>query len=186
MSAGRRKEPRRGTTTGPKPGSKADRWRRSAQFRAIANKALADFNARRYLLPKCGAKSKRTGEPCRQIALANGRCRFHGGKTPRGDQWHRLQLPKPGEAGGVEKFDRKSVRQEKRQAKRAREIAAMSPEERERHAAWQTTHKPGKAGERAHRRQQLETGRMLAKVLAEREAAQQASTITGTEDDVFA
>ena len=30
---------------------------------------------------KCGAKSKRTGKPCRQPAMANGRCRFHGGKS---------------------------------------------------------------------------------------------------------
>jgi len=29
----------------------------------------------------CGAKSKRTGQPCRQPAMANGRCRLHGGKS---------------------------------------------------------------------------------------------------------
>lgn len=31
----------------------------------------------------CGAKA-RTGEPCRQRAMANGRCRYHGGLTPGG------------------------------------------------------------------------------------------------------
>lgn len=31
----------------------------------------------------CGAKT-RTGGTCKQPALANGRCRFHGGKTPGG------------------------------------------------------------------------------------------------------
>ena len=30
---------------------------------------------------KCGAHSRRTGEPCRQSAMANGRCRMHGGKS---------------------------------------------------------------------------------------------------------
>ena len=33
---------------------------------------------------QCGAKTKRTGEPCPQPAMANGRCRMHGGKTPSG------------------------------------------------------------------------------------------------------
>jgi hypothetical protein len=32
-------------------------------------------------LRPCGAKSKRTGKPCQQPAMANGRCRFHGGKS---------------------------------------------------------------------------------------------------------
>lgn len=32
-------------------------------------------------LALCGAKSKRNqGKPCRQPAMANGRCRLHGGK----------------------------------------------------------------------------------------------------------
>ena len=31
-------------------------------------------------LSRCGAKARSNGgEPCRQPALANGRCRFHGG-----------------------------------------------------------------------------------------------------------
>lgn len=30
----------------------------------------------------CGAKSKRTGNPCKQLALFfNGRCKFHGGAS---------------------------------------------------------------------------------------------------------
>jgi len=32
-------------------------------------------------LALCGAKSKRTGLPCRQPAMKNGRCRLHGGKS---------------------------------------------------------------------------------------------------------
>ena len=34
-------------------------------------------------MKQCGAKT-RTGEKCRQTALANGRCRFHGGKSLAG------------------------------------------------------------------------------------------------------
>jgi hypothetical protein len=31
--------------------------------------------------PRCGAKSRRTGEPCKSAAMANGRCRMHGGAS---------------------------------------------------------------------------------------------------------
>jgi hypothetical protein len=31
--------------------------------------------------PKCGAKTRR-GSPCRAPAMANGRCRMHGGPSP--------------------------------------------------------------------------------------------------------
>jgi hypothetical protein len=30
---------------------------------------------------RCGAKSKQTGLPCKSPAMANGRCRMHGGKS---------------------------------------------------------------------------------------------------------
>lgn len=30
----------------------------------------------------CGAKSRRTGRPCQAPAMANGRCRMHGGTNP--------------------------------------------------------------------------------------------------------
>lgn len=31
--------------------------------------------------PKCGAHCRTTGQPCRQPAMANGRCKMHGGKS---------------------------------------------------------------------------------------------------------
>src|SRR5258708_21360795 len=31
--------------------------------------------------PRCGARSKRTGLPCRAAAMPNGRCKVHGGKS---------------------------------------------------------------------------------------------------------
>lgn len=51
------------------------RWR---EFLDLANAA-----------PRCGARRKHDGEPCRQAAMANGRCRMHGGmstgpRTPEG------------------------------------------------------------------------------------------------------
>ena len=37
--------------------------------------ALVKANA----APRCGARSKRTGKPCRAAAMPNGRCKLHGG-----------------------------------------------------------------------------------------------------------
>ena len=39
-------------------------------------------------VPLCGAYSRRTGKPCRQPAMKNGKCRLHGGKStgpPKGN-----------------------------------------------------------------------------------------------------
>lgn len=30
---------------------------------------------------KCGAKTRRSGEPCKDVAMANGKCKRHGGKA---------------------------------------------------------------------------------------------------------
>ena len=50
---------------------------------------------------RCGAQSKRTGKPCRQPAMANGRCRLHvglstGPRTPEGKARHRIAVSKHG------------------------------------------------------------------------------------------
>lgn len=33
-------------------------------------------------LPRCNAKAKTTGKRCRQAAMKNGKCYWHGGKSP--------------------------------------------------------------------------------------------------------
>jgi hypothetical protein len=38
---------------------------------------------------RCGARSRRTGNPCKAPAMKNGRCRMHGGKSsgaPKGNR----------------------------------------------------------------------------------------------------
>jgi len=60
-------------------------------------------------IPVCGARSKRTGNPCQQPAMPNGRCRLHGGKTPSGPaspnfkhgRYSKVKLPD----GFLEKFE---------------------------------------------------------------------------------
>ncbi|MGF1629176.1 MAG: HGGxSTG domain-containing protein [Kiloniellaceae bacterium] len=48
-----------------------------------------------HLSPRCGAKARtRSGEPCRSPAMANGRCRMHGGKStgaPKGREHYAYQ-----------------------------------------------------------------------------------------------
>lgn len=33
--------------------------------------------------PRCGAKARTTGHPCKAWSMKNGRCRMHGGKAGR-------------------------------------------------------------------------------------------------------
>jgi len=127
-------------------------WPQSAQFRAIGRAAIAAWNARRPELPKCGARAKSTGEPCQQLALENGRCAWHGGKTGRKDQWHVPQWPSKSSPKASEKLNSKLRDRERQARKRAKRVAAMTPEERQRYEEWKRTHKPGPAGLRASER----------------------------------
>jgi hypothetical protein len=38
-----------------------------------------------HLSPRCGAKTRRRA-PCQSPATPNGRCRMHGGKSPKGSR----------------------------------------------------------------------------------------------------
>ena len=138
----------------------------SIQFRLAADEALRIWNAKRHLQPRCGARAKHSGEPCRQVAMKNGRCVYHGGATPRGDAWHKIQPPKPGPTH-VRKLRRKLTDIERNAKKRARRLAAMTSEEQAAHRAWQKTHAPGskkkRAAERARRKADVEARKMLAR-----------------------
>ena len=35
---------------------------------------------------RCGAHARTTGQPCKKAAMANGRCRNHGGKSLKGKE----------------------------------------------------------------------------------------------------
>lgn len=141
--------------------------RRSVRQDAWANGGLAIVGRRtlthfneviRPTLPRCGARAKSNeGKPCRQIAMANGRCRYHGGRSPSGADWHRHQFPAKAGPDVEKKLDRKlrQINRDKRaQAKRRREMAA---EELQRHEAWHRDHQPGPAGKREMRRREKRT-----------------------------
>jgi hypothetical protein len=65
--------------------------------------------------PRCGARSKRTGKPCRGAAMPNGRCKVHGGKstgprTPEGLERSRRANWKHGYFSREAKSERSRVR----------------------------------------------------------------------------
>ncbi len=137
----------------------------TTRHRMQAREALINWHRKtRPLVPKCGAKT-RAGHPCGIIALKNGRCWRHGGRTGKGYNWHRLRWPKDGPAAEL-KLQRKLAVREKTAKERAARIAAMTPEERERHESWQRTHRSGPPAARAEKRRQREQNADIAAVVA--------------------
>lgn len=103
----------------------------------------------------CGARTKSTEDhrPCQNLALAgHERCRLHGAKTPKGDQWGLVQWPNGNAPDAEAKLQAKLKRIERDRKAKAKRLAAMSPEERQRHDQRAKTHAPGPAAERARRR----------------------------------
>lgn len=98
--------------------------------RHVSPEELERLRRLRAARPECGAKSRRTGMPCRAIAMANGRCWVHGGAVPKGEGWHRAQWPDKDEPGADRKFVNKAAALRRRERARAEKVAAMSPSER--------------------------------------------------------
>lgn len=136
-----------------KRGGQISAWGRSDAFREIGRAAITAFNQRRHLMPKCGAKTKGTGDPCQNIAKQNGRCWLHGGRTPKADQWHVRQLPTGGSSKmAMRKMDLKLARAEKDAKAKRQRLRLASEEERAAHDKWLWSHPPGSEKRRAARR----------------------------------
>jgi len=72
----------------------------------MANNPMREAREALALHPRCGAHCRTTGQPCRSPAMANGRCRMHGGKSPGAPR---------GERHGMYKHGRQTIEaQEKR------------------------------------------------------------------------
>ncbi|WP_041368124.1 HGGxSTG domain-containing protein [Methylocella silvestris] len=137
---------------------------------------MKKINAERLAGPRCGARRKRDGEPCQQLVLyPNGRCKFHGGKTPKGKDWHKIQLPAAD--AGADALARKErmivQRQKKRAATRAAKLTAMTPEQR---AAYDNQFakrvmNPGPATRRASIRKQRADAKAFREIVLATEAA---------------
>ena len=127
-------------------------WQRSTEFRMIARAAIAKHNQGRHLLPKCGAMAKSTGQPCKGLAMKNGKCPYHGGKTPSGDGWHRPVWPNRDAPNAVQRMHAKLSDLERAARKRAKKLSAMTPEEKARHSTWHRDHPVTTATDRAERK----------------------------------
>ncbi|TNF15449.1 MAG: hypothetical protein EP320_04360 [Rhodobacteraceae bacterium] len=155
-----------------KRGGKGGRsaYHRSAEFRAIANAALARWNARRASLPKCGAARRSDGGPCQNLPLANGRCRLHGGKTPSGDGWHRPVWPDKSSPKAAARLNAKLRALQEAERERKARWARMTPEERERYEEWHRLRPVGTPGarqaERQRRKEAEEARRVFSSVSA--------------------
>lgn len=156
------KKPRRGQR-------KISAWSRGEKrndngltFQEIGRISLRLINSRRCHLTRCNAMAKSTGMQCKQPAMANGKCRFHGGKTPKADEWHVIQADVSGHKTSMARFDRKLERAEKaRKARRLRLLRATEIE-REQYEKWLWARPAGSVAKRAARRAETRMNRRIA------------------------
>lgn len=167
MKSGKRKHP-----------SQPDRAPTRSVARKINGKLqITAFNLTRHLRPTCGAQAKSTGELCRDIPMANGRCYRHGGRTPKGKNWHLPVWPDGNAPGAMDKVDRKLRDLQRAAKRREKRIAAMSPEERADYEKWKRAHKPGSPADRARARAERKQNAATRAFLAQ-DAAAAAKTAT--------
>lgn len=139
----------------------AKRPNKSNRQTEIARRALRIWNEEmRPYAPKCGAKAKSTGEPCRRVAMANGRCSLHGGRTPKGDGWHKPRWPNKNASGAEAKLNRKLRDLERARRQRQARLARMTDQERDVYEKWhrerQVGSTAGREADRQRRRQNAE------------------------------
>lgn len=126
------------------------------------------MNAERRLKPKCGATNKKDGEPCKNLALENGRCKWHGGKSPKGKEWHKIQFPDGKSRNAVARAERKLSDKRRSEKARNKRLASMTPEQRqEEYEKWKNAHTPGSKTERERRRQEQTSNEDLRRLLTE-------------------
>ena len=135
----------------------------SAAHHAAAMVNLRKAHEAQRTLPRCGAKCRTTGAPCGNLALENGRCRLHGGRTPKGKDWHKVQLSNPGNS--IERLVKKEAEVAARRKRQEQRRRAMTPEQRAEHEAWHKAHRPGSATERERARKAREAQEWLQDAL---------------------
>ena len=162
----------------PRP-KRLSTWQKSAAFRVMADAALRRYNRGRHKLPKCGALARSTGEPCRQIAMTNGRCYQHGGKTPSGADWHKTQWPDKASANAEAKMHRKLDKNARAARAKAKRLAALSPPERAAYDKWAKAHSSGTLAQRAALKQEAKQNAEARALMARPRAPSPASEALG-------
>lgn len=133
---------------------------KSEYFKQIQLRGLQKANAKYAQMPKCGAKRKGDGKPCQNPVKETGmRCRLHGGATPKGNEWHRRQLPKKGTSEARLKV--KQVGRAITAKKLAERLAEMTHEEREKFDKRSREMQPGTIAERTYASQNRKAGKLM-------------------------
>lgn len=128
--------------------------RNNAAQREHARRAITEYNRKiRPFLQLCGAQCRgQPGKFCQRIPVkGRERCELHGGKTPRGKEWHRKQRPdgsrKSDEWRAMNKLRTAEIRRKELIAR----LAAMTEEEREAYDRYSRAARPGTLAEREDR-----------------------------------
>ncbi len=133
----------------------------SDYFKEARTRGLRNALAKRANGPKCGAKKRTDGQPCQQPVSEEGRrCRYHGGATPKGKDWHRRQWPKKGASPSRLKV--KMVSLSIRDRKLAERLSKMTPEELEQYEARRKSNRPGTTAERQSARYDRKAKKLIA------------------------
>ncbi len=132
----------------------------SDYFKEARKRGLQKALAKRANGPKCGAKKRTDGQPCQQPVSEEGlRCRYHGGATPKGKEWHRCQWPKKGAASSRLKVKQVSLAIRDRKLKER--IAEMTSEELEQYEIRRRAKRPGTPAERKQARDGRQAKKMI-------------------------
>ena len=169
-----------------RPQKKSSAWQSSAQWKSIGSAAIKRWNATRHLKPRCGARRKLDGGPCQHLAMANGRCHRHGGRSPSGAEWHRPVWPDGKAPNAMKKMNRKLATLQKAAAKRQKRIARMTPEELAAYRKWQRTHTPGSAKARQRIREDRKQALAMRAEIIQRDQATALAQAIQNREGVFA
>ncbi|MDG4903494.1 MULTISPECIES: hypothetical protein [unclassified Mesorhizobium] len=89
---------------------------------------------------------------------------------PSGDGYHKPVWPNRDAPDAEAKLNRKLNDLQRAAAKRAKRLAAMTPDERAAYEAWQRSHKPGSATARARERRERQEAKQVREILSARPA----------------
>lgn len=155
---------KRAGASGENRSARQQAWSQSAACADAAKRGSEEAARQRETAPKCGAKRKSDGRPCEAPALANGRCRVHGGLTPSGAAWHTIRYPAA--SASAAKVEKKLQEIERRERRRRARVAGMTPEERARYEQRRRAMRPRSVGERTRERQDREASKLLSRPAA--------------------
>lgn len=138
--------------------------------RQKARQTITHWNKEvRPFLQLCGAQCRgQPGKFCQRIPVkGRERCELHGGKTPRGKEWHRKQRPdgsrKSDEWRAMNKLRTAEIRRKELIAR----LAAMTEEEREAYDRYSRAARPGTPAEREGRKRARQLKKEWANVFDE-------------------